>query len=117
MNRCIFIKNNKECRVKTKNNNLFCCKSHEPFNNEIVNDGCFICTDKIEKSNEILYFKCNHAVHKPCYNKWLDYSTYNEPICIICRKITYSNTNKENKKYKIIEDVSRIKNIYSILHK
>ena len=118
MNRCIFIKNNKQCRAKTKNNNLFCCKSHEPINSEIVTDGCFICMDKIEKSNEILYFKCNHAVHKPCYTKWLDFSTYNENICIICRTITCSNS-KENKikKYKIIKDMSRIKNIYSILKK
>lgn len=106
MNRCISItKNNKRCRAKT--NNLFCCKSHEPFNKDIIEDGCFLCIEKIEKSNELLFFHCKHAFHKKCYIEWLNYSTYDEQICIICRR----NIKKEN----IILSIERKKNDISKL--
>ena len=66
---------------------LFCCTKHEPINCELIENGCFICMEKIEKSTEksteILYFKCHHAVHKPCYIDWLEFSTYEEPICMM----------------------------------
>jgi hypothetical protein len=119
MNRCIgFTKNNYKCRAKTKNNNLFCCKSHEPLNKEILENNCFMCMDKIINKNEILYFKCRHIVHKPCYLEWLEYSTYSEPICIICRSNTFKiipkNIHKE--KYKNIEDTSKLDNITNILN-
>lgn len=117
-NRCIYIKNNKQCRAKTKNNNLFCCKGHEPINKELLHNGCFICMEKIEKSSELLYFKCHHAVHKPCYIDWLEFSTYEEPICMICRNVAFVRKVeiKKNKKYKIIEDNSIIKNILNTLN-
>jgi hypothetical protein len=116
-NRCVYIKNNKQCRAKTKNNDLFCCKNHEPINKELVENGCFICMEKIEKSNELLYFKCHHAVHKPCYIDWLEFSTYEEPICVICRNVTYPRKieHTKTKKYKLVEDNTNIKNILSIL--
>jgi hypothetical protein len=44
-----------------------------------------MCCDKIIKSNDIIYFKCNHAFHKECYAEWLKYSTYDSNICVICR--------------------------------
>ena len=83
MNRCISINNNKQCRAKTRDNNLFCCTKHEPINRELIENGCFMCMEKIEKSTEILYFKCHHAVHKPYYIDWLEFSTYEEPICMM----------------------------------
>ena len=101
-NRCVgYNKNNKKCRAKTKNNSLFCCKSHEPLNTEIK-DGCCICMDIIQNSSDIIFFKCKHAFHKQCYNEWLIYSTYLTPICMICRNEIKSQVkiNKKNKKYK-----------------
>jgi hypothetical protein len=52
MNRCIAInKNKKWCRNKT--NNLFCCISHKPLNfTSIYEEECFMCCDKIIKSND-----------------------------------------------------------------
>jgi hypothetical protein len=95
MNRCIAInKNNKKCRAKT--NNLFCCEGHNPINKEIIDKGCFMCMEKISKTNEIILFKCKHAFHKICYMEWLRYSTYDTPICIICRSEVL-NSNKGNK--------------------
>jgi len=118
MNRCISIRNNKQCRAKTKNNNLFCCTKHEPINRELIENGCFMCMEKIEKSTEILYFKCHHAVHKPCYIDWLEFSTYEEPICMICRNVAFPRRDeiKKDKKYKHIEDISKIKDISNVLH-
>jgi len=119
MNRCIgFTKNNYKCRAKTKNNNLFCCKSHEPLNKEILDNNCFMCMDKIINRNEILYFKCRHIVHKPCYLEWLKYSTYTEPICIICRSNTFKIITKSihKEKFKNIEDTSKLDNITNILN-
>jgi len=118
MNRCISINNNKQCRAKTRDNNLFCCKKHEPINRELIENGCFMCMEKIEKSTEILYFKCHHAVHKPCYIDWLEFSTYEEPICMICRNVAFHRKDeiKKDKKYKHIEDISKIKDISNVLH-
>jgi hypothetical protein len=101
MNRCCaYNKNLKKCRAKTPENNLFCCKSHEPINNEILRDGCFMCSEKIINSSEIIYFKCRHAFHKICYEEWLKYSTYSEKICIICRNtINYTKKQDDTKKF------------------
>jgi len=121
MNRCpAFNKNNKKCRSLTKNNNLFCCKDHEPINNNIINDGCFICMDKIVNSNDIIYFKCKHAFHKGCYIEWLKFSTYDEPICILCRNnVSILNVKKKSKKniynYCSTIDLNKITNIQNIL--
>jgi hypothetical protein len=105
MNRCIaYNKNNNKCRAKTKNNMLFCCKDHEPLNNDLIENGCFICCEKINNSNEIIYFKCKHAFHKPCYIEWLSsYSTYEKSICIICRNEVLDNNLKEKNKKKYVK--------------
>jgi hypothetical protein len=85
-NRCIgYNKNNKKCRVKTKNNTLFCSPCHEPLNREIIDNGCCICMEIIKSSNDIIYFRCKHAFHKNCYFEWLSVSIYENPICMICR--------------------------------
>ena len=55
MNRCLgYTKNSKKCRAKTVNK-LFCCSNHEPINNDILERGCFICMEKIEKTNKIVH--------------------------------------------------------------
>ena len=120
MNRCIaYNKNNNKCRAKTKNNLLFCCNDHKPLNNDLINDGCFICSEKINNSNDIIYFKCKHAFHKPCYIEWLSYSTYEKSICMICRnEVLNDNIKKKNKKiYEKINisnsNVTIINNIFS----
>ena len=52
--RCIaYTKNNKKCRVKLKENTFFCCKSHYPINEEIIDTGCFICSERIKNVNEL----------------------------------------------------------------
>jgi hypothetical protein len=125
-NRCVaFNINNRRCRAKLDENKLFCCKNHEPINNEII-ENCFLCMDKIEKTKDILFFKCKHAFHKPCYEEWLKFSTYENPICIICRNenITYEcymKNKKNNTKQTILkkisnEDLCKIKNILNILY-
>lgn len=120
MNRCIaYNKNNNKCRAKTKNNMLFCCKNHEPLNNDLIENGCFICSEKIENSNEIIYFKCKHAFHKQCYIEWLSFSTYERSICMICRnEVLDTNLKEKNKKiYKKIDignsNIETINNIFS----
>ena len=120
MNRCIaYNKNNNKCRAKTKNNMLFCCKNHEPLNNDLIENGCFICSEKIENSNEIIYFKCKHAFHKSCYIEWLSFSTYERSICMICRnEVLDTNLKEKNKKiYKKIDicnsNIKTINNIFS----
>lgn len=114
MNRCIAINiNNKKCRAKT--NNLFCCEKHKPFNKEIIENGCFMCMEKIILSKDLILFKCNHAFHKSCYIEWLRYSTYDSPICMICRSNVMTNKEKNNK----IKEISNSHNleIYNILYK
>ena len=118
MNRCpAFNKNNKRCRSLTNNNSLFCCKSHEPINNNIIDDGCFICMEKIINSKEIIYFKCKHAFHKECYNEWLKFSTYQTPICILCRKdinvLKIEKTKKESK-YCSSDKIEKLKYILNL---
>jgi hypothetical protein len=116
-NRCVaFNINNKKCRAKLTENKLFCCKNHEPINNEII-ESCFLCMDKIEKTKDILFLRCKHAFHKPCYEEWMKYSTYDNPICIICRNEN-NNYNIKKKIFKKInnEDLDKIKNILNILY-
>ena len=120
MNRCIaYNKNNNKCRAKTKDNLLFCCNDHEPLNNDLINNGCFICSEKINNSNDIIYFKCKHAFHKPCYIEWLSYSTYEKSICMICRNEVLNDNIKEKnkKKYQKINiansNITIINNIFS----
>ena len=86
INRCTgYNKNHKKCRTITKNNALFCCPSHEPLNRDLIEDGCFMCMENIKSSNDIIYFRCKHAFHKDCYFNWLNVSTYENPICMLCR--------------------------------
>jgi len=118
--RCLgYSKNNNRCRAIIKNNNkFFCCKKHEPLNNDILINGCFICMEEITDRKDIIFLKCNHMLHKPCYNDWLKYSTYGDPICMICRKVI--NTKKEKKTSKkhikllSPEQNSKIKDIENI---
>lgn len=97
--RCIAInKNNKKCRAKTNNNSFFCCSSHEPINKELLEEECFLCTEKVLIPDDIIYFKCKHIFHKSCYNEWLRFSTYEERICLICRNIVFNNITVNIKK-------------------
>lgn len=115
--RCIALtKNNKKCRAKIKNNDIFCCKNHYPINKELIEDGCFICNEKINSSNELLYFKCKHAFHKPCYIEWLKFSTYESPICIICRNIAFNKPPEKIKRpLKFVSNIDPIDNIFNTL--
>jgi hypothetical protein len=122
-NRCIAItKNNKKCRAKVNNlksnYKFFCCESHLPLNKEIIENGCFMCMEKIENLSDIIYFECKHLFHKPCYLEWLTYSTYDKPICLICRNdvIINKDENLILQKYKKIDNqlhkpIINIKNI------
>ena len=86
MNRCKgYISATKKCRKRINSNDFYCCKEHEPINSDMVEDGCFMCCEKINTTNDILFFKCKHIVHIVCYNKWMDFSTYEIPICMYCR--------------------------------
>ena len=120
MNRCNAInKNNKKCRAIIKDKKLFCCESHQPMNKEII-DGCFLCMEKIENANEIIFFKCKHAFHKPCYKEWLSFSTYEEPICMICRNVVFNTKSKDifpkTKNTLKISDYTPIMDIFKTLN-
>jgi hypothetical protein len=121
-NRCIGVtKNNKKCRAKIRDSNnyrFFCCNSHLPINKEIIENGCFLCMEKIKDEKELLFFNCKHLFHQPCYLEWLKYSTYENPICLICRKdIEMNDKNTIKKTYKKINnnDYFKIINIQNIL--
>lgn len=119
MNRCIaYNKNNKKCRAKLTNGNFFCCEAHYPINIELIDDGCFICTEKIESIEDMYYFKCKHIMHKKCYNEWLEYSNYDNLICMLCRGEVLKEPPKKSKRrnlgvinkndYKKLEDIINI---------
>ena len=114
MNRCVSItKNNTQCRAKLNGNYLFCCTDHEPINKDFVDKGCFMCMEKVTKTNEVLFFKCKHAFHKECYFEWLKYSTYDEPICLICRNISLKKKEVQYKKpLKKVIDTSKLDDIF-----
>ena len=119
MNRCSgFTKNNIKCRAKTKDNKLFCCINHEPINRELIDNCCFMCMEKVIKSNDIIFFQCKHAFHKSCYLEWLTFSKYEDNICIICRKNVSTNkiTNTKKKLKTTLIDSTKIKNILNILN-
>lgn len=117
MNRCQG-KNSygKKCRTRINPNNndqLFCCKAHQPFNYEQLKSTCPICCESFNfsKSNVII-LKCNHIHHTDCINEWLKYYQDNDMPkstefikyiqCPLCREITKSikiNPNKKRKKY------------------
>ena len=128
-NRCSgFTKTGKRCRAKIDEDKFYCCKEHEPYNMEIHTDGCFMCTDNITSSKELIQFKCKHVVHRCCYNEWIKYSNYNVPICMLCRGELKHNTDnyeinddipieyKNNKKVKISNNFFYLNDIYKILY-
>ncbi len=89
MNRCIgYTKTKKKCRniLKNAKYNYFCCEEHLPFNIDILEDGCFLCMETNLKKEELKMLKCNHLIHLSCYEEWKKHSTYDEDICIICRR-------------------------------
>ena len=96
MNRCIaYNKNNKKCRTKTAANELFCCEAHKPINQELFEEGCFVCYQKEFQPNELIYLKCKHVFHKECYQEWLKYSTYDNPVCSICLRDVFIHTHQQ----------------------
>jgi hypothetical protein len=120
MDRCIaYNKNNKKCRAKLTDNNLFCCESHKPLNYELIIDGCFICSEKVTNINDLYYFKCKHIMHKQCYNEWLEYSSYSTPICMLCRGEVFKEQKKKIniRKNGVINknDYNKLKKIINIL--
>jgi hypothetical protein len=121
MNRCIaYNKNNNKCRAKLEEGKLFCCNAHYPTNAELVNEGCFMCFEKINNPTEIVYLKCHHAFHKDCYNEWLAHSTYETSVCIICLKEVFTKPlniikKKNLKKYVNIEKINHLNQINNIL--
>ena len=121
--RCIaYNKNGKLCRSKIKNNQLFCCLSHNQINDDILK-GCFICMENINDINEIIYLKCHHAFHKECYLEWLGVSTYENPICLLCREEIIKHTPQKIRKSNVImynaidERLSKLNKLYqNIIH-
>ena len=120
MDRCIaFNKQNKRCRAKLCNNQFFCCESHHPYNYDLIENGCFICQEKINSINELYYFKCKHIVHKQCYDEWLKFSNFPDTVCMLCRNKVM---NKPLKKTKTREtgvlnknDYKKLANIINII--
>lgn len=86
-NRCMgYNKAGKRCRTRLrKNQYLFCCDAHKPLNQEIIEDGCFCCTEKLVNHKEVLFFRCKHAVHRKCYYEWMESSQNEVAICMLCR--------------------------------
>ena len=88
MPRCIGLnKNNKKCRRKIPDGDFFCCESHQPLNNEILTEECFMCSEKVD-TKLLWILKCNHAFHYECLAGWFDKLVNEEkPMeCPICRR-------------------------------
>jgi hypothetical protein len=113
MNRCIgYTKTGKKCRAPLKGDRkYFCCESHKPYNKEIVEEeGCCICSENDFKKGELRMYRCGHAVHKECYQEWLKFSTYKEPVCMVCREPIEKKLEKKiNEEYDINEKGVKIK--------
>ena len=129
INRCNgYTKTGKKCRSKlTEKGQFYCCKNHEPLNMDIFSSGCFMCCENVESTKELIYFKCKHIVHRKCYDEWIGYSNYSNPICMICRKeinnnvvnnnIVFNDSKKNKNKVVIKEDYNnKINYINNILH-
>ena len=79
------------------------CYYKNPFNYHkcSLNQGdyeCQICFEKLKMSNqEYFYLKCNHIIHKKCYNEYLKSCKNNEklPTCCLCRKLMLPPSNFE----------------------
>lgn len=117
MNRCQGkTQNGIKCRTRINPKNedqLFCCKSHQPFNYDQLKTSCSICCEKFNISKlNIIILNCNHVHHAICIDEWLEYYKYNNMPkstkyikyiqCPLCRDITKSikiNPNKNRKKY------------------
>jgi hypothetical protein len=91
-----------KCRNKIKINkdeislvDYFCCKDPMSKNIEDLMEGCDICGDEVNKFEEVIILKCNHAYHKQCYYRWLNKNSKN--ICPICL-FEYKKHRKKNKK-------------------
>ncbi len=115
INRCAGrTKSGKKCRTRLKENvYLYCCESHKPYNSEILKDGCFCCSEKLINHKDVIHFKCNHLVHKLCYDYWCkNSSTYETPICLLCKTEINKHLNKKN----VIEDYVSDENIYEIVN-
>lgn len=82
-------KNQKRCRSKISKDKYFCCEKHYPLNKELIENGCFMCSEKISGPADIYYFRCHHAFHKSCYDEWTKFSNYDNMICLICREDVY----------------------------
>jgi hypothetical protein len=87
--RCIgYSKNGKKCRAIINGNredNFFCCDAHRPYNMDLFDTGCCICSTMEYGKGEVKMFRFGHVVHKKCYDEWLQHSTYESRICFICR--------------------------------
>jgi hypothetical protein len=86
--RCAGInKEGKRCRTRLrKNQYLFCCDEHRPINKDMIEDGCFCCSEKLVNHKDALIFRCKHMVHKECYYEWLRVSGSEVTICMMCRQ-------------------------------
>lgn len=119
--RCIGLtRNGSKCRNKLMNDKeeeLFCCNNHRPYNYDFIESGCFTCMEKIKDPNDMLLFKCNHIFHKNCYNEWLKYSTYELPICIICKKEVIKKQPRKKRKIEYENDNNYILKNVNILNK
>lgn len=103
MNRCIgYTKTNKKCRNLLKNPKYihFCCDDHLPYNLDILQEGCLLCMETDIKREELKMLKCKHLVHISCFEEWKKHSTYDEDICIICRRELIVKKDKELEKEK-----------------
>ncbi len=120
--RCIaYNKKNKKCRSKISHDKFFCCEDHYPLNKELFNVGCFMCSEKVNHSDELYFFKCKHAFHKECYDEWCKYSNYDSNICMICRNEVLKKNIKKIKirdhgvfnknEYKKLEDILKVVSI------
>lgn len=121
MNRCIaYNKNNKKCRAKLMSGQFFCCESHYPINREIIDEGCFICMEKITSIEDMYYFRCKHVMHKKCYDEWLNYSNYGNNICMLCRGEVFKKPPKKTKTRKLgvinKNDYKKLENIINIIN-
>jgi hypothetical protein len=103
----INITNEKE---KLNIKNYFCCEKHIPKNLDDVIECCDMCCEEVNKIEEIIILKCNHAYHKICYYKWLNKNRLN--LCPVCM-FSYKKHTKKSFKKKFINKNNKKKEIFN----
>jgi len=77
-----------KCRNKIRINkeeislvDYFCCNEHKSKNIEDLMECCDMCGEEVNKLEEVIILKCNHAYHTNCIVTWFRTGNIKCPCC------------------------------------